>query len=98
MTRFFKLLAATRDFDLASVLRAIAFIPVFCWVIYRYTIDALSAMATTIEWPVPPVPAISQLAVIADELQKSTVKDLRQLVTAPSKTTKTQLINLYVSI
>ena len=92
MTIFFKLCASIRDYNLAQVLRNIAFLPVLVYICYRELIDCFSQYNLTLHFPELPQPFVSPLAGIATELNSLTAKQLREQVTAPARTTKPQLI------
>ncbi|MDC0260998.1 hypothetical protein OAK65_02660 [Synechococcus sp. AH-551-N17] len=98
MTNFFKLCASIRDYNLAQVLRNIAFLPVLVYICYREIINYFSQYNLTLNFPEFPKPFVSPLAGIATELNSLTVKQLREQVTAPSRATKQQLIAAYLTI
>ena len=98
MTIFFKLCASIRDYNLAQVLRNIAFLPVLAYICYRELIDCFSQYNLTLNFPELPKPFVSPLAGIATELNTLTVKQLRAQISAPSRANKQQLIAAYLTI
>ena len=98
MSQFFSLCRAIRDFDLATILRSICLPFVFLYVVYFELIELVS----TIEFELPefktPKIAISPLFLINEELQSLTIKNLRELQSAPKRIKKQSLIDSYLEL
>ena len=98
MTQFFSLCRAIRDFNLASILRSICFPFVFLYVVYFELIELLSQTQFELPEIKTPKVAISPLFVINEQLQSLTIKNLRELQSAPKRIKKQSLIDSYLEL
>jgi len=96
MRTFFQLCSLIHTFDLASVLRSIAFPFVLLFVTYFYVIDSLSTFTTKLNFPPAPKVYISPLSDLYNQLNSETVKNLREITGIKKKLTKTALIEAYL--
>ena len=93
MKNFFIVISFIYKFDLASILKSIAFPFVFVFVCYSELIEYFSQMNYDLpEFKLPAI-AINPLFLINEELQSSTVKNLRQLKSFPKSYKKQDIIN-----
>ena len=96
MRTFFQLCSLIHSFDLASVLRSIAFPFVLLFVTYFYVIDSLSTFTAKLNFPPAPKVYISPLSDLYNQLNSQTVKNLREITGIKKKLTKTALIEAYL--
>lgn len=96
MRTFFQLCSLIHSFDLASVLRSIAFPFVLLFVTYFYVIDSLSTFTAKLNFPPEPKVYISPLSVLYNQLETETVKNLREITGIKKRLTKTALIEAYL--
>ena len=93
MTQFFSLCRAIRDFDLATILRSIALPFVFLFIIQSELIEYFSQINFNLPEFKSPAIAINPLFLINEQLQSSTVKNLRQLKSFPKSYKKQDIID-----
>ena len=93
MKNFFIVISFIHKFDLASILKSIAFPFVFVFVCYSELIEYFTQI--NYDLPVFKTPAISinPLFVINEQLQSVTVKNLRQIKSFPKSYKKQDIIN-----
>ena len=97
MKNFFIVISFIHKFDLASILKSNAFPFVFVFVCYSELIEYFTQI--NYDLPVFKTPAIhiNPLFVINEQLQSSTVKNIRQLQSFPKKYKKQDMINALLS-
>ena len=96
MRTFFQVCSLIHTFDLASVLRSIAFPFVLLFVTYFYVIDSLSSFTAKLNFPPAPKVYISPLSDLYNQLNSETVKSLREITGIKKRLTKTALIEAYL--
>ena len=96
MRTFFQICSLIHTFDLASVLRSIAFPFVLLYVTYFHVIDSLSTFTTKLNFPPTPKVYISPLSDLYNQLNSETVKNLREITGIKKKLTKSALIEAYL--
>ena len=93
MAQFFTLCRLIRDFNLATILRSIALPFVFVYIVQSELIELLTQTNFNLPEFKTPAIAINPLFLINEELQSSTVKNLRQLQSFPKSYRKQQIID-----
>ena len=93
MSQFFTLCRLIRDFNLASILRSIAFPFVFVFVLYSELIELLTRIDFELPEFITPKPVQSPLFLINEQLQSVTVKNLRKIQSFPKSYRKQDMIN-----
>ena len=96
MKIFFQLCSLIHTFNLASILRSLAFPFVLLFVLYFEAIDSLSTFTTDLNFPPTPKVYISPLSDLYTQLNTLTVKNLREITGIKKKLTKTSLIEAYL--
>lgn len=96
MKLFFQLCSLIHTFNLASILRSLAFPFVLIYVTYFQIIDSLSTFATDLNFPPEPKASINQLSDLYNQLETLTVKNLREITGIKKRLTKTALIEAYL--
>jgi len=96
MRTFFQLCSLIHSFNLASILRSIAFPFVLLFVTYFHIIDSLSTFTAKLDFPPAPKVYISPLSDLYNQLNSQTVKNLREITGIKKKLTKTALIEAYL--
>ena len=81
------------EFDLDSIFRSIAFPFVFVFICYSELIELLTQSNFNLPEFKSPAIAINPLFLINEQLQSSTVKNLRQLQSFPKSYKKQQIID-----
>ena len=93
MKNFFIVISFIHKFDLASILKSIAFPFVFVFVCYSELIEYFTQTSFNLPEFKSPAIHINPLFVINEQLQSVTVKNLRQLKSFPKKYKKQDMIN-----
>ena len=93
MKNFFLVISFIHKFDLGSIFKSIAFPFVFVFVCYSELIEYFTQINFNLPEFKTPAIAINPLFVINEQLQSSTVKNLRQLKSFPKKYKKQDMIN-----
>ena len=96
MKLFFQLCSLIHSFDLASILRSLAFPFVLIYVTYFEIIDSFSTFTTDLNFPPAPKASINQLSDLYNQLETLTVKNLREITGIKKRLTKTALIEAYL--
>lgn len=96
MKIFFQICSLIHTFNLASILRSLAFPFVLLFVLYFEAIDSLSTFTTDLHFPPTPKVYISPLSDLYNQLNTLTVKNLREITGIKKKLTKTSLIEAYL--
>ena len=96
MRTFFQLCSLIHSFNLASILRSIAFPFVLLYVTYFHIIDSLSTFTAKLNFPPAPKVYISPLSDLYTQLNSQTVKNLREITGIKKKLTKAALIEAYL--
>lgn len=96
MRIFFQICSLIHSFNLAAILRSIAFPFVFLYIIYSESIDYLSQSNFTLPEFLIIKPYQSPLFTINEELQSFTIKNLKQLQSSPNRIKKQSLIDSYL--
>ena len=96
MRTFFQICSLIHSFNLAAILRSIAFPFVFLYIIYSESIDYLSQSNFTLPEFLIIKPYQSPLFTINEELQSFTIKNLKQLQSSPNRIKKQSLIDSYL--
>lgn len=96
MKTFFQICSLIHSFDLASVLRSIAFPFVLLYVLYFHAIDSLSTFTTKLDLVELPKAQIAPLQDLYNQLNSKTVKNLREITGIKKRLTKTALIEAYL--
>ena len=96
MRSFFQLCSLIHSFNLASILRSIAFPFVLLFVTYFHVIDSLSTFTAKLNFPPSPKVYISPLSDLYNQLETETVKNLKEITGIKKKLTKTALIEAYL--
>lgn len=97
MRTFFQICSLIHTFNLATILRSIAFPFVLFFVLYFETIDSLSSFATDLNFPPAPKPYISPMSELYKQLETLTVKNLREITGIKKRLTKPALIEAYLT-
>ena len=93
MTQFFSLCRTIHRFDLATILRSIALPFVFLYIVQSELIELLTQINFNLPEFKSPSIAISPLFLINEQLQSSTVKNIRKLQSFPKSYKKQDMIN-----
>ncbi len=93
MKNFFILISFIHKFNLASILKSIAFPFVFVFVSYYYLIDILSTLQFELPEVYVPKAIVHPALLINEQLQSVTVKNLRKLQSFPKKYKKQDMID-----
>ena len=96
MRIFFQLCSLIHSFDLATILRSVAFPFVALYVIYFELIDSLSTVSTKLHFPPSPKVYISPLSDLYNQLNSLTVKNLKEITGIKKRLTKAALIEAYL--
>ena len=96
MRTFFQLCSLIHSFNLAAILRSIAFPFVLLYVLYFEAIDSLSTFSTKLNFPPAPKVYISPLPDLYNQLETLTVKNLREITGIKKRLTKSALIEAYL--
>jgi hypothetical protein len=96
MKLFFQFCSLIHSFNLASILRSLAFPFVLIYVTYFEIIDSFSTFATDLKFPPEPKASINQLSDLYNQLESLTVKNLREITGIKKRLTKTALIEAYL--
>jgi len=96
MKLFFQICSLIHTFNLATILKSVAFPFVLLYVIYFEIIDSLSSSATKLHLVELPKPYISPLLDLHNQLETLTVKNLREITGIKKRLTKTALIEAYL--
>jgi len=96
MKLFFQLCSLIHTFNLATILRSVAFPFVLLYVLYFEIIDSLSSSATKLHLVELPKPQIAPLQDLYNQLETLTVKNLREITGIRKRLTKTALIEAYL--
>ena len=96
MQSFFQVLSFIQKFDLASILKSIAFPFVFVFVCYSELIEYFTSF--NMDFKVfTPQPIVHPALLINEDLQKLTVKNLREFGNFKSKVRKQDMIEALLS-
>ena len=93
MKNFFIVISFIYKFDLASILKSIAFPFVFVFVCYSELIEYFTQTNFNLPEFKSPAISINPLFLINEQLQSVTVKNLRQIKSFPKKYKKQDMIN-----
>ena len=93
MKNFFIAISFIHKFDLASILKSIAFPFVFVFICYSELIEYFTQFNFNLPEFKSPAIAINPLFLINEQLQSVTVKNLRQLQSFPKSYKKQDMIN-----
>ena len=93
MQNFFIAISFIHKFDLASILKSIAFPFVFVFICYSELIEYFTQFNFNLPEFKSPAIAINPLFLINEQLQSVTVKNLRQLQSFPKSYRKQQIID-----
>jgi hypothetical protein len=96
MKLFFQLCSLIHTFNLAAILRSIAFPFVLLYVCYFYAVDELSTFTTKLDLVELPKAQIAPLQDLYNQLETLTVKNLREITGIKKRLTKTALIEAYL--
>lgn len=96
MRTFFQICSLIHSFDLASILRSIAFPFVLLYVTYFHVIDSLSTFTAKLDLVELPKAQIAPLQDLYNQLNSETVKNLREITGIKKRLTKTALIEAYL--
>ena len=96
MRTFFQFCSLIHSFNLAAILRSIAFPFVLLFVTYFHVIDSLSTFTANLNFPPSPKVYISPLSDLYNQLNSETVKNLREITGIKKKLTKSALIEAYL--
>jgi len=96
MRTFFQLCSLIHSFNLAAILRSIAFPFVLLFVTYFYVIDSLSTITAKLDLVELPKPQIAPLQDLYNQLETLTVKNLKEVTGIKKRLTKTALIEAYL--
>ena len=96
MRTFFQICSLIHSFDLATVLRSVAFPFVTLYVLYFELIDSLSTYSTKLHFPPAPKVYINPLSDLYNQLNSLTVKNLREITGIKKRLTKSALIEAYL--
>jgi len=96
MKIFFQICSLIHTFDLATILKSIAFPFVLLYVLYFEIIDSLSSSITKLDIVELPKPQIAPLQDLYNQLETLTVKNLRNITGIKKRLTKPALIEAYL--
>ena len=96
MKLFFQLCSLINNFNLAAILRSIAFPFVFIYVTYFYIIDSLSTITAKLDIAELPKAQTAPLQDLYNQLETLTVKNLKEITGIKKRLTKSALIEAYL--
>ena len=96
MRTFFQICSLIHSFDLATILRSIAFPFVTLYILYFELIDSLSTYSTKLHFPPTPKVYISPLSDLYNQLNSLTAKNLKEITGIKKRLTKSALIEAYL--